>query len=170
MSPCPLGVLREVVGLGRSPFFRSFHLLPLFFVLSSLYCSKTTTTTFKCTHPDCMHALISVLPLLRFFLPFSRFFASPLTMSTVEITSCVLQYFPIQGRGEPLRLFMEDSGIEYTESNDVGAFKEKKFDLDEYAFNQLPRLTVRPAFPSYPFDFSPFSPNLLSFLTGRRWN
>lgn len=38
---------------------------------------------------------------------------------------------------------LEDTGVKYTESNDVAAFKEKKGDLDEYRFNQMPRLKVR---------------------------
>lgn len=61
----------------------------------------------------------------------------------VELRDAELHYFPICGRGEPIRLMLEDTGVKYTESNDVAAFKEKKGDLDEYRFNQMPRLKVR---------------------------
>ncbi|KAI0727542.1 glutathione S-transferase [Fomitopsis betulina] len=60
----------------------------------------------------------------------------------VELRDAELHYFPICGRGEPIRLMLEDTGVKYTESNDVAAFKEKKGDLDEYRFNQMPRLKV----------------------------
>ncbi|GAA6035504.1 hypothetical protein JCM8097_000286 [Rhodosporidiobolus ruineniae] len=63
-------------------------------------------------------------------------------MSTVELTSVQLHYFPICGRGEPIRLLLADAGVAYEESNDVAAFREKKLDLDEYRFGQLPRVTV----------------------------
>lgn len=59
-----------------------------------------------------------------------------------ELKNVVLTYFPIQGRAAPLRLLMEDAGVEYTESNDVAAFREDKMDCELYPFNQLPRLTV----------------------------
>ena len=61
----------------------------------------------------------------------------------VELRDVELQYFPICGRGEPIRLILEDTGVEYTENNDIAAFTEKKWDLNEYRFNQLPRLKVR---------------------------
>ncbi|GAA5977446.1 hypothetical protein JCM11641_000966 [Rhodosporidiobolus odoratus] len=61
---------------------------------------------------------------------------------TFTLDSVQLAYFPIAGRGEPLRLILEDAGQKYEETNDVAAFREKKWDLDEYRFNQLPRLTV----------------------------
>ncbi|GAA5889731.1 hypothetical protein JCM6882_004303 [Rhodosporidiobolus microsporus] len=63
-------------------------------------------------------------------------------MSPVELTSVHLHYFPICGRGEPIRYILEDAGVAYTESNDVPEFQAKKNDLDEYRFQQLPRLTV----------------------------
>ena len=62
--------------------------------------------------------------------------------SLVELRDVELQYFPICGRGEPIRLILEDTGVKYTENNDVAAFTEKKWDLNEYRFNQLPRLKV----------------------------
>ncbi|GAA6007989.1 glutathione S-transferase family protein [Rhodotorula paludigena] len=62
----------------------------------------------------------------------------------MDYTPITLHYFPICGRGEPIRLLLEDAGVPYTESNDVGAFKARKFDFAEYAFGQLPRLTVTP--------------------------
>ncbi|GAA5857961.1 hypothetical protein JCM8547_006640 [Rhodosporidiobolus lusitaniae] len=61
----------------------------------------------------------------------------PLPLSSVH-----LHYFPICGRAEPLRYFLADANIPYTESNDVAAFREKKMDLEEYRFGQLPRLTI----------------------------
>lgn len=50
--------------------------------------------------------------------------------------------FPICGRGEPIRLILEDAGIPYEESNDTAAFFSIKMDCEEYPFNQLPRLEV----------------------------
>ncbi|GAA6009917.1 hypothetical protein JCM10207_002157 [Rhodosporidiobolus poonsookiae] len=61
---------------------------------------------------------------------------------SIELKDVHLHYFPICGRGEPIRLILEDAGVAYTESNDVAAFREKKMDFDEYHFNQLPRLSV----------------------------
>ncbi|ORY87460.1 glutathione S-transferase [Leucosporidium creatinivorum] len=59
-----------------------------------------------------------------------------------ELKNVKLHYFPICGRGEPIRMMLEDAGIPYEESNDVAAFFASKMDCDEYRFNQLPRLEV----------------------------
>jgi hypothetical protein len=66
-----------------------------------------------------------------------------MSSSSIEFSSVVLHYFPIQGRAETARLLLEDAGVPYEETNDVAAFKENKENLDEYRFQQLPRLTVR---------------------------
>ncbi|KAH9829943.1 pi class glutathione S-transferase [Rhodofomes roseus] len=60
----------------------------------------------------------------------------------VELRDVELHYFAICGRGEPIRLLLEDAGVPYVENNDGDAFFAKKWDLDEYRFNQLPRLKV----------------------------
>lgn len=60
----------------------------------------------------------------------------------LELRDVELEYFSICGRGEPIRLLLEDTGVKYTEINDSAAFTEKKWDLNEYRFNQLPRLKV----------------------------
>ncbi|BGP44123.1 hypothetical protein JCM10450v2_008346 [Rhodotorula kratochvilovae] len=60
----------------------------------------------------------------------------------LDITPVTLHYFPIQGRGEPIRYLLADAGIPYVESNDVASFRANKWDYAQYPFNQLPRLTV----------------------------
>ncbi|TFY64766.1 hypothetical protein EVJ58_g2389 [Rhodofomes roseus] len=60
----------------------------------------------------------------------------------VKLRDVELHYFAICGRGEPIRLLLEDAGVPYVENNDGDAFFAKKWDLDEYRFNQLPRLKV----------------------------
>ncbi|KAH9921898.1 glutathione S-transferase [Fomitopsis serialis] len=60
----------------------------------------------------------------------------------IELRDVELQYFPICSRGEPIRLLLEDAGVAYVETNNVESFKAQKWDLDEYRFNQMPRLKV----------------------------
>ncbi|BGP21018.1 hypothetical protein JCM10213_003218 [Rhodosporidiobolus nylandii] len=60
----------------------------------------------------------------------------------IELTNIKLQYFPIAGRGEPIRYMLEDAGVAYEEAADVQMFRDGKFDYEQYRFNQLPRLTV----------------------------
>ncbi|GAA6055660.1 hypothetical protein JCM3770_003399 [Rhodotorula araucariae] len=60
----------------------------------------------------------------------------------LDITPVTLHYFPIQGRGEPIRYLLADAGISFSESNDVAQFQAHKWDWAQYRFNQLPRLTV----------------------------
>lgn len=65
-------------------------------------------------------------------------------MSTpTTLTSIELLYFPICGRGEPIRYILEDAGVPYEESNDVERFRRGKEDCEEFSFGQLPRVTVR---------------------------
>ncbi|KAH9931785.1 uncharacterized protein B0H18DRAFT_66779 [Fomitopsis serialis] len=64
------------------------------------------------------------------------------TVPIVELLDIELQYFSICGRGEPIRLLLEDAGVAYVEKNDEEHFHAKKWDLDEYRFNQMPRLKV----------------------------
>lgn len=61
----------------------------------------------------------------------------------VELRDIELYYFPICGRGEPIRLILEDTGVKYTEVNDIAAFREKQSDVNEFRFNQIPRFKVR---------------------------
>lgn len=65
----------------------------------------------------------------------------------VQLTSVQLLYFPICGRGEPIRYILEDAGVAYEESNDGELFGRGKMDCDEFAFGQLPRVTVRLVLP-----------------------
>ncbi|KZT63924.1 hypothetical protein DAEQUDRAFT_74329 [Daedalea quercina L-15889] len=69
---------------------------------------------------------------------------SPLgSPAAVELRNVELHYFAICGRGEPIRLMLEDAGIAYTEVNlDGPSWKERKWDLDTYQFNQIPVLKV----------------------------
>ncbi|EPT05279.1 glutathione S-transferase C-terminal-like protein [Fomitopsis schrenkii] len=60
----------------------------------------------------------------------------------VELRDIELYYFPICGRGEPIRLILEDTGVKYTEVNDIAAFREKQSDVNEFRFNQIPRFKV----------------------------
>ncbi|GAA5852800.1 hypothetical protein JCM9279_006188 [Rhodotorula babjevae] len=63
-------------------------------------------------------------------------------MAPLDLSSVTLQYFPIQGRGEPIRLLLADAGIAFSESNDTASFFANKHDLAQYRFQQLPRLSV----------------------------
>ncbi|GAA5945921.1 hypothetical protein JCM3775_004445 [Rhodotorula graminis] len=63
-------------------------------------------------------------------------------MAPLDLSSITLQYFPIQGRGEPIRLLLTDAGLAFTESNETSAFFANKHDLAQYRFEQLPRLSV----------------------------
>lgn len=63
-------------------------------------------------------------------------------MARINIASATLQYFPIQGRGEPIRYLLTDASIPFTESNDTASFFANKADCAEYRFQQLPRLSV----------------------------
>ncbi|GAA5949426.1 hypothetical protein JCM21900_004059 [Sporobolomyces salmonicolor] len=60
----------------------------------------------------------------------------------LDLTSVTLSYFDICGRGEPIRLILEDAGVPYTEDHDVAAFAAGKMNHSLYLFNQMPRLTV----------------------------
>ena len=63
-------------------------------------------------------------------------------MASLDLSSVTLQYFPIQGRGEPIRLLLADARIPFSESNDTATFFANKHDLAQYRFQQLPRLSV----------------------------
>ena len=63
-------------------------------------------------------------------------------MTSLDLSSVTLQYFPIQGRGEPIRLLLADARIPFSESNDTASFFANKHDLAQYRFQQLPRLSV----------------------------
>ncbi|KAM0748893.1 hypothetical protein T439DRAFT_56649 [Meredithblackwellia eburnea MCA 4105] len=57
------------------------------------------------------------------------------------MASASLEYFPIRGRGEPIRLMLSDLEIPFTEDG-MAKFKENYSNLDEFPFQQLPRLTI----------------------------
>ncbi|GAA5915557.1 hypothetical protein JCM8208_002429 [Rhodotorula glutinis] len=63
-------------------------------------------------------------------------------MPASTLSSVTLQYFAIQGRGEPIRLLLTDARISFSESNDTASFFANKHDLAQYRFQQLPRLSV----------------------------
>ncbi|KAM0748851.1 glutathione S-transferase [Meredithblackwellia eburnea MCA 4105] len=62
-------------------------------------------------------------------------------MLTASASEVILEYFPIRGRGEPVRYFLADLGIPYTEAG-LDKFWETKEDLDQYPFKQVPALTI----------------------------
>jgi len=47
-------------------------------------------------------------------------------MTSIPIVE--LQYYQLCGRGEPIRLLLEDAGVAYVETHDVKHFNAKKWD------------------------------------------
>lgn len=57
------------------------------------------------------------------------------------LDNSVLTYYPIMARGEPIRYFLEDNEVVYTDEG-VGNFESEKTDLEKFPFNQMPKLTL----------------------------
>jgi len=57
-----------------------------------------------------------------------------------KIESATLEYFPIRGRAEPIRLMLEDHGVSYSDLfvTDGVKWEADKTDYNNYPFNQIP--------------------------------
>lgn len=70
---------------------------------------------------------------------------SPPSSETAQSSKYVFEYLPIRGRGESVRLLLEDIGVEYQDvrfSDNWPEEKERGTASGKYTFGQLPCLTI----------------------------